>query len=445
MNANERHDQRPSDGMANESDVSGGLPHALEASIAPSESTLRAAENWLARLRQEEAEADRFPSASTDTTHDVSPNDETNAADSASSPPDIDEFAHSGQVRTRRGDSRRGDILRIGGVAALLIAGGLFAWSRSHWRNDVDDLRRMVQVLSESRQLLMNDLAMLQRALAYLQPTTAERRANVYANFVDPDDVNAANSPPHDVKITVKNVRFPIVLRWKSGDEESIKHLPSGDSELTLPTHGMTTIFCEPLHGRHWYQIAGIGLPTDEPDGFAYQGSTLGKITASLASHDRVLVHLGEPAPAWNATLVPVQGDWMLVTLDRPWGDFEVDRWINNRPPDSEELPNTATFWARDGSEGLAAELADYFVANRDKPTGRWGRFRGRKHTNVVVPAKMDEVLEPFRSISRDELAKQLVTAFELIRKKRPPVGRSIEEEITEGRKSLERLRAAQQ
>ena len=127
-----------------------------------------------------------------------------------------------------------------------------------------------------------------------------------------------------------------------------------------------------------------------------------------------------------------------MVTLERPRANLDTDKWINKKWEGKERFPNTAIFWAHEGSEALARNLAQFFIAHRtDK--GRWGRFREpeTKHLGLVVRASQDAVSDSMQMIRQEELEEAIVVAFSLLRRQMSPFGVTIQEELEEAKEIL--------
>lgn len=97
-------------------------------------------------------------------------------------------------------------------------------------------------------------------------------------------------------------------------------------------------------------------------------------------------------------------------------------------------------FWARYGNEGLAQELAAYFVSHRNG-TEHWCGFRGVRHTSLVVQSSdLEDVSEMMQEITEEELAAELTTAFELLRIRMSPDGTTIDDPIKQAETILQSL-----
>lgn len=137
--------------------------------------------------------------------------------------------------------------------------------------------------------------------------------------------------------------------------------------------------------------------------------------------------------------MIPIDGEWVIVTIERPWADFDLDLFRAGKWQAQEAFPNTALFWAKYGSKGLARELAANFISNRAENRDA-GRFRGRMHTSLIVPWGAHGVSSTFKHINEETLSARLTEAFDLLKKQRPPAGPSIQEEIDEAAKMLKTL-----
>ena len=289
-----------------------------------------------------------------------------------------------------------------------------------------EGLRRSVDRLS-------NDKEQLENALAYLERTAAEEEQEIFVSAVFPIDLSpSARETTGTVDVLVQNVTFACKITWQVGETKEIVTVASGTTKLKMPAGRPVTIFCEPCFTKNWLQPVGVGLER-EGEEEQFFGSTIGKMVQPLWDGDRVTLHFEQPTPPWNGVMMRVRGEWVLVTLERPWADYELDKFTDAT---QSKLPNTALSWAREGTEGLARELAKTFVDHRDHGS-HWGKLRGNWDTSLTVPASETEVIEPFREITEDELVGHLVPAFELLKKQQPPLGPSIAEELEAAREFL--------
>jgi hypothetical protein len=265
--------------------------------------------------------------------------------------------------------------------------------------------------------------ARLRIALGRLDKTSYEQEADVFVSMVDPAEYATPGLQPQGtVSVSMRNVTFPCRIRWQVGDVEKVVEVSTGDSNIVLPA-GSVTVFCEPIFTPYWYQPVGLYLVRDGQQ--QRLGSTLAKMVISLRDGDRVLLYFAQPSPPWNAVMLRVQDQWILVTLERPWANYQIEKLTDRN---QKKLPNTALCWAREGTEALARELAENFVQHRgDK---HWGKFRGDMDTSVIVPSTETQVAQPFREMSREEMARHLIRAFELLKGQRDPDGLSIAEQI---------------
>lgn len=277
--------------------------------------------------------------------------------------------------------------------------------------------------------------AKLERALGLLKPAKYEQDQNLFVSYVGPGETN--DEAIGTVKVLVRNVQFPCVLRWIVGEKEERIYLPAGNTSLELPAGNPVTAFCEPVHTAGWLQAVFVAVIRNERLAMK-PGSALGKISIVLKDNDTVVLHCEQPIPPWNAVCVPVKGEWIMVTLERPRANLDTDKWINKKWEGKERFPNTAIFWAHEGSEALARNLAQFFIAHRtDK--GRWGRFREpeTKHLGLVVRASQDAVSDSMQMIRQEELEEAIVVAFSLLRRQMSPFGVTIQEELEEAKEIL--------
>lgn len=326
-------------------------------------------------------------------------------------------IGQEGPAATRRGGWPS---VRIGGVlaAALLAAltgGGYFLLTQLA-------VAKEARTRAEAGYVRVNrDLVSLKPAQAIIdaaEPTDGQLQAIAFL----PADKSAAVDTSGTVHVTVENVTFPCILKWKVGDETRTIAVPAEGLRAELPS-GEARITCDPEHTHSWFQPFGI-----VHEG-TYLGSTVGASLLKVKSGDSVRIHLDQPYPPWNATMVRVRGEWIIVTLDRPSAQLDVQKFREGRWEGEEALPNTPLFYADVGSEGLARELARYFIEHRSENI-KHGKFRGMMHTTLLVPSEKIEVVAGLRTATLDDLIPPLTQAFEALRKQRPPTGLTIQQEI---------------
>lgn len=282
----------------------------------------------------------------------------------------------------------------------------------------------------------LHDNSLLRRALALVAPTDEERNQWLFVNYVDPATL-ANEERGGEATLHVRNVVLPVVVRWTVGEASHAETIYSGEKSISLPAGRSVSILCEPLIAHNWYQIAAVA--TGKKGQEKFRGSTLSKITLPIESGDEVSLTCAQPSAPWNAIIVPCRGAWMLVTLERPRADFQIEEWKKEPRPGPEEFANTMLFWAKYGEGELARELAAYFLSLRDKPR-KAGHYRGRMHTAITLGSDDDGVIqEPWSSISEEELRQCLLNAFQMLRKQRSPEGRTVEGEIAKAAQILER------
>lgn len=253
------------------------------------------------------------------------------------------------------------------------------------------------------------------------------------------------NDPPpakETVRVEVLNDYFPARLKWKANDQaEQTTDLPRSDSTLQLPV-GKVRLVCDSSISLAWYQSFGLvhhknGKVTNRD----YLGTSLGPVVLELKAGDVLRLRMEQPFTPWNATMIRVgtTGEWAIVTLERAWANYDVEPFQKGKWGGSEAFPNTALFWAKEGSKGLATELAQQFVSERDKK-GFGGRMRGKMHTSIIVPVRDGKAVAPFATLTADELVPHLTQAFENLRQQRPPLGPTIQQEIDAATKLLPTL-----
>jgi hypothetical protein len=236
-----------------------------------------------------------------------------------------------------------------------------------------------------------------------------------------------------EVAVTFRGATFPCRFFWESNEKKGTANIRVGDDRTSIST-GTVRLSCESFHGNFWYQ------PYSVVHNQKYLGVSLGTTMLTVKPGDSLHIQMEQPFAPWNATFVRIKGEWALVTLERPWANYEWEKYRAGQFGGNEKYPNTPMIWAEAGSTGLAKDLAAYFVNNRAKG-GLFGRFRNRMHVSLIVPFVDGKVSSTFQKITQDELDEALLKAFELLRKQRPPIGQSVEEEIMQGAEFLETLR----
>jgi len=343
-------------------------------------------------------------------------------------------------LRATTAESNRADLQ----AKALALEGARRddAVERNRLQDRLDEATRRAQAANlesiDIRGRLDTTVAALDKARRAEEITGAADRSDptgllVSISFERPAAVDAEPAAG-SLKANVLNDFFPCRVSWKTDKGHGEIDVPIGDSKLTLPT-GEVRVSFEPAHGFAWFQPFGIVHNN------RYLGTTLGPVLLDLGPEDKVQFRLDQPFAPWNSAMVRIKGLWAIVTLERPSAAMSVDDFKNGKWGGSEKLPNSMLFWASDGSEAMARELASFFIDHRgDK--GRLGKFRGAQHTSIIVPAGPDKVSAPFDVIGRDELTSALTEAFEILRKQRPPAGRTFEEELVVAKQILPTLTA---
>lgn len=346
----------------------------------------------------------------------------------------------------------------LAGLGALAAAIGwlLCFWSWSAYRQQAADLQAAIAARTESAAQLQEERTksdaqnhqlqdslhhadLLRRALAMLAPTNEEQNQLLLVNYVDPSTL-AREESRGTATLKVRNVVLPVIIRWTSGDENHSQVVYSGEKSISLPAGRPVTIFCEPLIARNWYQIAALSVGKTGEE--KLRGNTLSKFTVPIAPGDELALTCSIPTAPWNGIVVPCRGAWMLVTLERPRADFQLEEWKDPAKRGPEEFSNTMLFWAKYGDAELGRELAAHFVAQRGKPRDA-GHYRGRMHTAITIGSSDTGVIqEPWASIQEEELRLCLTNAFQMMRRHRSPTGRSIEDELQQAAKILEELRS---
>ncbi|HYH66896.1 MAG TPA: hypothetical protein VD866_19535 [Urbifossiella sp.] len=246
------------------------------------------------------------------------------------------------------------------------------------------------------------------------------------------DPVGAGPAPGGTVRAELLNDFLPCRLTWKTDGGAGGGDLPLGDARLDLPT-GRVRMACESAFRGGWYQPFGV------VHNGKHLGTTLGVLVLDLKPGDTLRVRAEHPFAPWNAVTTRVAGELTVLTLERPRAEFDLEPFRAGKWGGTEALPNTALFWARDGSRGLAAELTAHVVAGRGDPAHR-GRFRGKMHTSVVFPTTAGRLPPPLLTATAADMTRELTAAFDHLRRQRPPQGPSIREEIELAAKLLKTL-----
>jgi hypothetical protein len=260
--------------------------------------------------------------------------------------------------------------------------------------------------------------------------TTDEENDQILVRHIDPEAFafDAVDEQRGFVTVTARNVKYVCTLQWTvNGKTQSIQ-LPTGESTMKLPMGRPVTLYCRPDKTAGWIQTVQVWLQRGEGQ-IESLGSALGNVPLFLQDGDEVIVFFEEPVTLWNAVTVPIGDETIMVTLERPQGMRDVDKWLAGEWDAREEFPNVVMFYARDGSAGLASELAAYFIANRNDPTMPYA-FRGRMHTSLVTFSDGKTTSLLMKQVTQVELERVLFEAFEQLREKKSPLGVSIQEEI---------------
>jgi hypothetical protein len=223
--------------------------------------------------------------------------------------------------------------------------------------------------------------------------------------------------------VTVRNVLFPCELKWKVGEQEGTENIDSAGKQFVIP-NGKVRITIEPSRPRAYLQTFFLVHNQRE------LGSALGTVILDLQAGDQLGIHLDQVSPPWNAVMVPIKGEWVMVTIVKPWANRDVDAFLQGRYGNPEDkLPNTMLFWRQLGSEGMARKLAEHFVEARKQPSAS-GDYRNKLHAAMMVPLTDGKPAGALRTATVEDLIPPLTEAFELLKKQRPPQGRAVQEEF---------------
>lgn len=327
-------------------------------------------------------------------------------------------FLTSGGIK-----SRDAELSRLNGIVKRLDDDAQSA------RNAMEEQVRLVRQLRQSLTDEQESRSRVERLLDTVerQRLTPEEfgRQPIFVSFLSGP---ATDEPSGTIKLEVVNDRFPCYLSWRIGEKLFLKRqiVYAGRSEVEVPA-GDVNFYLEPVHNGLWLQPVGIIRITGNQAQSI--GSSLGKVNLTVEKGERLVLFADQPSAPWNAVCLPVKGAWAIVTLERPWASFHVERWLRGEKEGPEEFPNTPLLWAKHGTKILAAELAHTVVEQRPN-AGQVGRFRGKMHTSIVVGATEKGPVEPFASISEADLTEALIPAFEVLMRQRPPVGLSVADEI---------------
>ena len=267
-----------------------------------------------------------------------------------------------------------------------------------------------------------------------LEPTILERKEGLLARYIS--TANFVRVQKGHVNVIARNVKFPCFLEWTADGKSQTKKLTTGETTLNLPLGRPVTVFCRPFHTAGWLQTVQIWVKHDS-EKLVRLGSVLGKTPLTLNNNDEVVIFFEEPVPPWNAVCVPIKNESILVTLERPRAEYDADKWLAGTWEGREEFPNTAMFWAREGSHGLATELAASFMAQRSEFKDQFD-FRGSMHTSLLVQGDGMRPSVTMQQITQEELEAVLFIAFEQLRNSLSPNGDTIQDEIDRGAELLD-------
>jgi hypothetical protein len=266
-----------------------------------------------------------------------------------------------------------------------------------------------------------------------LRRTSQEEAEHLLVRYISPADF--VKTQTGNVKVTARNVRFPCFLIWTVNGKSQTITLPSGETSLELPIGGPVTLFCRAHHTYGWLQTVQVWAKhdTEKPERL---GSALGTIPLTLADQDEVTVFFEDPVSPWNAICVPVRDEFLHVTLERPRALFQYEIWKAGHWKAQEEFPNSAMCWAKEGSLGLAKELAATFISQRSETNEQYD-FRGAMHTSLFIQSDGKLVSSMMRQISQEELETVLFNAFEQLKRKMSPNGNTVQDEINQATQLL--------
>ncbi len=241
----------------------------------------------------------------------------------------------------------------------------------------------------------------------------------------------------HDVDVVIEDHDFlPVTIDWHTKkDEKEVKESGSLDGTGKVPSGEEVFIALRPRYEGAYYHWATWTL-----EGQPYVGGSNGmRIKASSGA--KIGVHILQPAPTWGGATVRTKGGgFMLITLRIAGAMTGVEKtkdgFRSKGGPGGEYYPNASLAWANYGSIGVAENLWKNFKQER-KDKKRWGYFQGSHHVAVFLPATGKGVKEPFGSMKEEDFIAAVKEGLEIIRKQRPPVGLSIEEELREAAEIL--------
>lgn len=227
------------------------------------------------------------------------------------------------------------------------------------------------------------------------------------------------------VSVSLTSSTFPIRGKWvvgeKSGsfDAQAPFKVPAGDVTFMVG-QDHSAVFNLGFAG-HFTQPFELFV-----EGRGRTPAFLTKCKIGLKPDEKVIMRLGQPLPPWNAVMIRIKRTWVLVTLERPSPEHDLNKLKAGEWDRKEELPNTMLFWARDGNSEMATELAQAYVKDRNNFQ------RGLRHTSIMVKGPLD--------ITENDLAKELTEAFALLRTQATPNGQTVEQLITEAKGLLKEV-----
>lgn len=167
----------------------------------------------------------------------------------------------------------------------------------------------------------------------------------------------------------------------------------------TIPADEETTLVVWGRHRQDMYLWGNWALTVGEKSARKEATNTF---KVKPGTGNTVTVNVLPPVAPWSGTTGRYKGVFVL-----------------SRVSVSESLLES---WRKDGTKGLAKDMADTFVRERGSK-GHFGRFQSEKGVILIVASSGDDVPEPMRKATTKDLAPLIEDMLKIIERQRPHKG----------------------
>jgi hypothetical protein len=219
------------------------------------------------------------------------------------------------------------------------------------------------------------------------------------------------------VKVDVQNITWPVSLVWDTGVEKHSKEVMRNGSTFELPS-GDVTINVRPHKTHAFWQGFQVVLNGD------YKGTSFGGLRMKLSRGDTLRIILEQPLPPWNATMVRINGQWVLITNESPLQDRSILDYFKNPAADA-KVNCLEWYWSELGTKKTAQEMAKWIASTVNAPEYEFYAWNRDYQFSVVTPMDGDRPIEEVRKASQEELQSEIESALKSMENRIQPNGRS--------------------